>query len=759
MKITVPETNLPGQTPRIDVNAPVGGAQSIANVVKQTGQQLEALGKQYMNTAYNSIQDTYANQSSSKATLEFTQRYNERINQKVDKNGNPTYATLEKDIDEIANDVRMKYGAFLTDPNTKGRFNNHFDSLYVNKKIQASNEARAQHLDYSRAAISSSISDYIDAAEKDNGNNSELYRANIESTITDGLKSGVLDFSEAEKLRSSARNSIKSVRDKATIDSIRSQVEADPEGFGSTVLGKSAEELGIDGSKKKALDAEVRKAQVVKKKEIETARVESLLSNISNSGRKALEDFQATPAEQLGMTEIEKRKLTNLGQAAVKDAEEKVQREEAEIKRQQKDYFNQNELLLKIGIKKEQLGSADIEEAKLTGKIDDAAYLSLLEYNDKGSKAKSAEIAKNEQIDQAITEGVPLLDRFEPKDIEKRVSSAANDIAGKDEQGNQINPTASNMLQAAASYQVAYKPLADKMSNLIRLGSPESAKEVADNYDEIAEFNPQTLELMKEEDIAAIEYFKDSYNKGGMTVEDALKTARELIFNPKDPEKKAVKAKLKDEVALKPDNIGATVADMYGLSGRTRFGTYSVEPMSKQYLEDSLRSAYLATNGDLDKAKEVVKKKNGKLFGISEINETKGIINDTEQFMYLPPENVYGEYVRRHGTKLLRQDIENTFKDDLPAEIDPSNIRVRGDYLSRPSDITKAKTSDYSWAVYYVEPTTGIERRLLDPKDPKKFLRWRFDFTENKQAEDKVNETKVKSNTLLQDPMFGMNIQ
>src|SRR5688572_2858409 len=97
-----------GDTQRTQGASAAASGAAIGQVAMSAGQSMMAQGNQVMEGALNALDDANYNSIFGEASLEYSQRVNERLNQPYDANGNPTFSTLPTDIASIGTDIQGK---------------------------------------------------------------------------------------------------------------------------------------------------------------------------------------------------------------------------------------------------------------------------------------------------------------------------------------------------------------------------------------------------------------------------------------------------------------------------------------------------------------------------------------------------------------------------------------------------------------------------------------------------------------------------
>lgn len=196
-------TNIVSGAPAAEASALIGAE------LKNTGKQIIAVQDTYLAAAKKATINAQYNTALRDATLQFSEKYADRLNKSTDDQGNPTYESLIGDVGTIGEEVLAKISANIKDPEAKMKFEATFAKNIGNKQIQAGREARNQHQDYVKASLSRGLEAQISLSLEDSVDNINQYHTEAERMISEALNAGAITQVEAQKLRSSTVSSIR----------------------------------------------------------------------------------------------------------------------------------------------------------------------------------------------------------------------------------------------------------------------------------------------------------------------------------------------------------------------------------------------------------------------------------------------------------------------------------------------------------------------------------------------------------------------
>jgi DNA-binding phage protein len=180
----------------------------IAEVTKQLGGNVAALGKEYLNKSQQALSTAVYDLHMQKATEEFNTLAQERMSKTTDDEGNPNFATLPQDIEKIGNDVMMKRMGTMFDPNAASQFSRDFRNFTSSQSIKAADVSRQQELDYNRAQVKSTVSATINKSLTIDITEVEGPLADMRRSLDSYLQSGAISKQEYDQQLDSTRATV-----------------------------------------------------------------------------------------------------------------------------------------------------------------------------------------------------------------------------------------------------------------------------------------------------------------------------------------------------------------------------------------------------------------------------------------------------------------------------------------------------------------------------------------------------------------------
>lgn len=681
---------------RIDSRGPtfnLRGAQSIGQQEKQLGREIENLGEAYFKTAQKSLRDSSYNDAISTATLELNKRYQERLSQAFDKNGNPTFANIDKDIQQISKDIQEELAVKLTDPEVKAKFDLSFNNMVTNKRLQGQGQARRQHMAYAQSSLNKALNSYVEAAGQDEDSNINMYAGQVNQAIEDAVQNGVLAPDVAETLK------------QEYIDSIR----------------VAANQKFID------------------------------------ENPEAAEKYIAQGAEAIGVSKKKQQELDRIAKAAVRDEKRLIKKQSADIRKKVKAQQEATMADLEIGILKGTVGEEDIETAvnsnmDINGlvanlhpqvgqelanenptNITQKQRVRLIKQIQKQIVEEEAKAVKAQEIDAARESGIKLSSTFKPKDIKERYDADIEQISKTDENGVKVPPTLLEKAGVAITYNAPLEDFTNDIKFGIRNSTGDQAEDVLRAYNVVKNKQPAAIDKLPKKDRAIVSMANMLVNHTNISPNDAFEIARERHAAS---EKSDIRIEREDEFkkvdAFKPAKVEATIKDLYNLDSFIGFGGKALQPGVKARFQNLLREAYVLT-GDEDAAKEMLKDMTAHTYGVSEFNEIPGVLDDTERFMFMPPEKAYPGV----PPEALKNNLKEGIKAFLPEGVNPDQVGINSD------ELTRSTGDKVTYGLFYIDDK-GREITVTDQNGIP--LRWEPDYMDliKKQTEEAITEAKEK---------------
>ena len=156
------------------------------------------------------------------ATEQLSSRLDDRMSQKQDASGNPTFEQLPKDAEKLSQDVLQESLSMVNDPEVKDRLKISFADFANSKQMTALAEARNQQVSFSRDAVEASIKSLEAQAIQDTPSNMDNYVSMIQESLNEALMAGAITAEEKQE-------TLNRVTDSISMAQVRSIMEQSPE--------------------------------------------------------------------------------------------------------------------------------------------------------------------------------------------------------------------------------------------------------------------------------------------------------------------------------------------------------------------------------------------------------------------------------------------------------------------------------------------------------------------------------------------------
>lgn len=250
----------------------------VGQLAAEVGAAVSKVGQDYFEQSKRAHQSAVYTNAMNKATTEFAQLEQERLQRITDENGNPTYDTLSDDIAQIGRDVAGRVGGSIMDAEASAKFQNQFSSYIANRQLNGLKTARKQQIDFGRASLSKGLETISQQALNDDISNIGIYEGNARQILDDNLEAGIISASDHQRQVSAFEKGIRQ-------QSISNLIETDPSRAASILQG-DASSLGIPEEEKtnlsNVLQAKVRSDQI---ESIKVAKAQKIMAQNDQAQR------------------------------------------------------------------------------------------------------------------------------------------------------------------------------------------------------------------------------------------------------------------------------------------------------------------------------------------------------------------------------------------------------------------------------------------------------------------------------------------
>jgi len=215
------------------------------------GRQISALvdaeGKRIFNESKRAHQSATLLNKTTAATEQFIGAQQQRYSQVTDENGNPTFETLHKDVEQIGNDIIEKTASTIIDPEVAQAFRGKFGNYIANQKVSALKKARNQQVQFAKSSLDNGLAKLVNQATKDEFAQIGGYEQQGLESLRSALKGGVIS---KEQFDENSKAFSLMVRKGA----LQNLVKTDRIGATQVLTSSTPEQLGIPAEEKAVLD-------------------------------------------------------------------------------------------------------------------------------------------------------------------------------------------------------------------------------------------------------------------------------------------------------------------------------------------------------------------------------------------------------------------------------------------------------------------------------------------------------------------------
>lgn len=182
--------------------------QGIGQTISNVGLNLIEMDKAYQRQAEEADNNAVYANSINQATIEYQNLFQERINQVIDDDGNPTFSTLQDDVAQIGRDVSDEWLGKIDSPEVRARFNQNFSAYAGNQQIGSISIARNQQLSFISDSITNSISELATQAGSSNEQDRVYFENQANQILNEGLATGAMTAEQVGLAKDSFRKNV-----------------------------------------------------------------------------------------------------------------------------------------------------------------------------------------------------------------------------------------------------------------------------------------------------------------------------------------------------------------------------------------------------------------------------------------------------------------------------------------------------------------------------------------------------------------------
>lgn len=570
--------------------------QEIGQTSAQLGANLQRLGQQYFDKAQGAIEDSIYNDRYSKMITEYNTRVQDRLSRPYDANGNPTFGSLQNDINIIGEDMKNKYGN-VSSPRVRARLQQAITELNTSKQIAALGEARKQQIDYAQGALSSAIISNTNNALAGSPEDLDKYYAEGTKQIDNAVRNGYMDASASVKVKEKLRHDIyhgylsimiaNNPKQAAELLNSNTNLGITPEEKSDLLVktNKALEDVAVEQQKQeREKQAILTQQQLINKEKLET----DLQRGIANEATINELGDRGGPT---GISEIQRQQVLQKYYAARGESLEKAAKRSAILQ--------------------------DIQDGR-----------PLAQYSN--SEINDSYQASLKTISGPDKKPVSLYDKAKTASLYQHpVTDFQNEISA-----NMVSGTPEQAIQAAQAYAFVHskQPLAVD-------GMEAKSQAMAVSINNAMQYsNQKPAEVI------------DSVRKRILEADDSIQGQREKEFTI-IPEFRGLDAKGNN-------NLNATISKIYGAELDT-WGPInnSLSPDVVPAINRLLQQAYVET-GNVKDAMRLVHDRTAGVIGLSKVNATTSFGATKDQLMAFPPEFLFNnKYTSSEYRRSVEADV------------------------------------------------------------------------------------------------------
>lgn len=608
---------------------------------KQVSAMVDQQGKAMYAESARAHQSALLLNKTTEAAEAFTTRATERYRHTTDADGNPTFQNLHTDIGSIGKEVTDDIASKILDPQVKNQFQERFGSYVANQKVKALKTGMQQQLNYGISSLDKGLGNLIQQASTDDIDQLGGYEQQGIDSIREAFEGGLISQEDYQK---------------------------------------QSREFSI------------------------SIREATLQSGI-NSNRNRVKDMLQLPADELGLPEDKKERLSRTLDAAERTDQAEMKRAE---ERQKMDQITQENNIVE-GLESRIQAGALREDTLLSmqDKISPAKFSELKRQYLKSAERRVKELNNFRGIGLKIANGQDISD-VKAADISGLHKYMVQQVADRTQQP----VTLAQEAQLAASIPAPVKAYAAKLEQAAKFGNVKQAEDTLSAYTYIKDRNKPSLESGFDKEATLImEHTELLVERAGKSPEEAMQEARELISGTDENARNTREKLFSKESAFKIDKIEETAAS--NLEGaESFFGTNRISPDAVDTFKTFAKEGYIRS-GNKDTAVAYAKEMMKQTHGMSEVSGSK-------QFMFQPPEKIFTNY----SSDQLRDILVSEASPTLPNGTDPETIGLVADDLTAGQ--VQGDRNATTWVVTYkktFEDGSEMEMPLIN-KETGQPVRW-----------------------------------
>lgn len=231
-------------------------ANSVSNIgsaISARGIELNRLNKAFLESVRQADNTAVYANSINQATIDYQNLYQERINQTVDNDGNPTFSTLQSDVAQIGDTVLNEWLNKIQDREVRAQFQQNFNAYTGNQQIASISIARNQQESFISESVSKSVAELGTRAGRSNKQDMLFFQNEARSILDSAVQSGAMTPEQRFNAEDAFRKEVATAR-------ARNSINEDPHMALALLKNSLAEDLGLTELERLSLQNEAQTA-------------------------------------------------------------------------------------------------------------------------------------------------------------------------------------------------------------------------------------------------------------------------------------------------------------------------------------------------------------------------------------------------------------------------------------------------------------------------------------------------------------------
>jgi uncharacterized protein (TIGR02594 family) len=238
---------------------------NVGSVMRELGQSISAQGSRQLAVLQESIDNSLVTKKVNDGTLALNQAVHDRLSNRVDADGNPTFGSLSEDIRSIGENILNDTTSGILNPNVKNRIQQQLGSQVLSSQIRSLSQARQQQQDFSNAAFLEFQDTTLNNAKADDMSMFDEHVQTYRAALDGRLQAGEITATQHQK-------SLQAFESEVSLSHINQLIQTEPE-RALELLNQNAANLDVDTN----MIAKSKARQSIKAKESLIAAQDSAL--------------------------------------------------------------------------------------------------------------------------------------------------------------------------------------------------------------------------------------------------------------------------------------------------------------------------------------------------------------------------------------------------------------------------------------------------------------------------------------------------